>query len=388
MSNQDHLAEELGRALHRRVDSLHDAPLTVDDVRGRARSIRRRRLAAGGTAVAAAVAVVLIAPFALSGSLGRADSHQPMLPAPRPAHTAHTAVLHDRTVSLPDGRPVKVDLDNADVTQLGLLTDGRILAATSRPQAIRVISTTDNSWASYPVTYNALVVSADDHVAAWVDQAGRVQVLESGQADPVQMAEVPTNFGGPASVDAVAGTDCANGGCQVLVSDGTSTFGVTTSEGYQKVLAGRQLRVTDVSPDGKLWAGTTVPEADHQFGCAELYDPAADRVVAHSCATSGLRFAPDGQHLTGDRGDGNMYGEVDVLDRDLRLVRTFTQPRGQAVSRYAWEDDSHLLLSTAGLQDHQWSLLRVSVGDGAEEAVDGPAHGRNPEMVAEYVLSE
>ena len=52
------------------------------------------------------------------------------------------------------------------------------------------------------------------------------------------------------------------------------------------MLTGKELRVTDVSPDGGLWAVTPVPDVDHQFGCSGLYDPEADRLVARNCNTS------------------------------------------------------------------------------------------------------
>ena len=50
MTSNDQLTDELGRELHRRADDLHGAPLTFDDVRGRARAIRRRRRAAAAAA--------------------------------------------------------------------------------------------------------------------------------------------------------------------------------------------------------------------------------------------------------------------------------------------------------------------------------------------------
>ena len=54
-------------------------------------------------------------------------------------------------------------------------------------------------------------------------------------------------------------------------------------------------------------------DADPQYGCSGLYDPAAATMVARSCETSNLQFAPDGQHLLGMRGDNNMYGSADVF---------------------------------------------------------------------------
>ena len=385
MSTQDPMTEALGRELHRRVDGLYDAPLTLDDVRGRAHGIRRRRRATAAAAVAAAVAVVAAVPAVLSGSLDRADGPQPAPPAP--TQSAHTAVLHDGTVTLPDGRTVDIGLDNADVSQLGVLTDGRILATPMRSNAIQLFSADGSPEATYRVTYNALTMSSDDQLAAWVDRDGQVQVLESGSAEPVALARVPMPGEAVPTIDAVTGSDCAHGGCRVLAGDGTSTFGATTSDRAEDVLTGKELRVTDVSPDGGLWAVDTVPDVDHQFGCSGLYDPEADRLVARNCNTSKLTFAPDGRHLLGARGDGNMYGEVTVLDDHLQVVGTYAA-KDQAISRFAWADESHLLAATVTVEGSQWSLVRVGLDGGDPEVVAGPVAGRNPEMIAEYLLSE
>ena len=52
MTHDQDLADRLGETLHRRADALHDTPLDLLDVRGRATSIRRRRHAVVGVAAA------------------------------------------------------------------------------------------------------------------------------------------------------------------------------------------------------------------------------------------------------------------------------------------------------------------------------------------------
>ena len=79
-------------------------------------------------------------PAVLSGSLDRADGPEPAPPAP--TQSAHTAVLHDGEVTMPDGRTVRLDVAPSDVQQLGVLTDGRIVVAMTKPLAVRVYSTT------------------------------------------------------------------------------------------------------------------------------------------------------------------------------------------------------------------------------------------------------
>ena len=378
--------ETFVRELERRADHVHGAPLSFDDVRGRARRLQRRRRSTAAAAVAAAVAVAAIVPAAIAGHDVRSDRLDPAPPAPVPS--AHTAVLHNGVVQLPDGRSVHVGLAEDDVSQLGYLTDGRILAATMKPMAIQVISTKESSRPSYPVTYNNFAVSADDRVAAWVDHAGHVQVLEAGRADPVEMAEVPTKYGAPPSVAAVTGADCANGGCRVLVGD-TTVWGATTSEGYEDVLPGKQLSVNDISPDGKLWAVHTEATTDHELGCAGLYDPEADRLlVARNCEADNLDFSPDGRHLLSAYGENNMMVDPAVLDLHLEPVVDLTpDARSTVVSRMAWVDPTHVLVSTADMNSRDWMLERIDLS-GRVEVLAGQSPGPDPERGPAYLFSE
>ena len=55
----DDLTTRLSRQLHEQVDDWHAAPLTLDGVRGRARSIQRTRRIVTGTVAAAVVAVIV-----------------------------------------------------------------------------------------------------------------------------------------------------------------------------------------------------------------------------------------------------------------------------------------------------------------------------------------
>jgi hypothetical protein len=196
--------------------------------------------------------------------------------------------------------------------------------------------------------------------------------------------------GGSPIVNAVLGSGCDDGGCRVLVGDGTTTSAEVTVDEVRDLTTSEPLRVSDVSADGTVWAVSFIPTAENeQFGCSGLYDPESDEVVARSCETSGLLFAPDGQHLLGMRGDNNMYGEVSTFDLDLQRVGTF-DPEGDTdvVSRAAWADADHLLVTTADWETSRWSLVRVATGGSGPDVVDGPVPGRNPEMFVEFLLSE
>ena len=85
MTHDQDLARRLGETLHRRADALHDTPLDLLDVRGRATSIRRRRHAVVGVAAAAAVAAVVLpaVPAARPGATTGGSTSSPRRRSPR-----------------------------------------------------------------------------------------------------------------------------------------------------------------------------------------------------------------------------------------------------------------------------------------------------------------
>ncbi|MEP9361945.1 hypothetical protein ABLE68_03195 [Nocardioides sp. CN2-186] len=382
MTDETRLTDELTR----RAERVHAAPLSFESVRGRAQTIRRRRRAAAATGVAAAVAAVVLLPAVLSGGSDR-SAPDPAPPAPAPPGSS---VLHDGVVTLPDGSTVPVDVDNADVSQMGVLTDGRIVLALAQPQSIRVYGADGSLDDTYPAFANEITVSADDGAVAWVAKDRTVRVLTSGTAEPATLPGIPLQNQTSGNIDAVLDAE------HLLVGDGSTTNGLLTSTGIEDLRTSEDLRVQDVSPDGDLWAVSYAAPEDPQFGCSGLYDPGAQTMVARSCDTSGLRFSPDGQHLLGMRGDNNMYGEVSTFDLDLEQVGTFT-PTGKTavVSRAGWADATHLLvgvtdwkLGLADVDTNPWSLVRVGLGGEDPEVVTPEGPGRNPEFVAEFVVSE
>lgn len=375
--------ETFVRELERRADDIHGAPLSLETVRDRARQIRRRRRTAVAAGAAAAVAVAVLVPAVLTSGSGSDSAPDP---APQPT-VPGASVLHDGTLTLPGGDTVKLDVDNADVTGMAVLTDGRIVLALQKPYAVRVYAPDGTLAATYPVGVNALTTSADDRAVAWVGEDARVQVLTSGVAEPATLPGVPMPGESVGGIDAVLDTGHLLGG------DGSTTgYEMVAGQEYAEELStGEPLQVTDVSPDGDLWAVRFDDDADPQYGCSGLYDPKAQQMVARNCDASGLTFAPDGQHLLGGYFENNMAGEVSTYDLDLTEVGTF-DPEGErvVVSRAAWADPSHLVVAVVDWDRSTWSLVRVGIdGDGDDPTVVVPEQpGRNPESVMEYLLSE
>ncbi|WP_243056726.1 hypothetical protein [Nocardioides sp. SR21] len=374
MIDETRLSDELSRRAH----DVRGSTLTLDDVQGRARSIRRRRAAAVAGGVAAAVALVVLVPTVLSGGSGpKSDGVDP---APRPP--GHTAVLHDGTLTLPGGGTVALDVDNADVTELGLLTDGRIVLASTQPHGVLVYGPGGELQAEY-TAQNTIAMSPDDRAVAWLEDDGSVHVLESGVAEPTELGTVEIDPNTGASIDAVIDAG------RVLVGNWNTTTTEVTAGGVSELTTSEPLHVTDVSPDGDLWAVQYADDADPQFGCQGLYDPAAATMVARNCETGPLRFSPDGQHLLGMRGDNNMYGDASVLDLDLQRVGGWASGgQGDVISSAAWADADHVLVSEVNWKTSTWTLVEVDLAWTEREVLDGPTEGRNPEMLSEYLLSE
>jgi hypothetical protein len=334
------------------------------------------------------VAAAVLIPASLLGGSPRSTAPEPTPPSP----AGHTAWLHDGQLTLPDGSTVDVDLDNQDVTQLGVLTDGRIVVATSQPQVIQVFSAAGEHAATYRVPTNAITMSADDTLAAWIDDNHRVVVLESGVTEPTTFAwGIPMPGEADGSIDAVYGSGCANDGCTVLGGDFTTTTTTLSlrSEPGIDLETSEPLRIEDVSPSGELWAVSFPPAEGEQFGCSGLYDVEAGQVIARNCNTSLLRFAPDGQHLSGMRGDNDMFGQAEVYDLALKPVDVFDPGKNTVLKDVAWADASHLLVVTAGLDRHpSWSLLRVPIDGGDPETVTGPVDGPSAEDRSTFRLSD
>ncbi|HYF72943.1 MAG TPA: hypothetical protein VD864_08980 [Nocardioides sp.] len=376
--------ETFVRELERRADHAFGgapgAPLTFDDVRGRARSIQRRRRGAVAGAVAAVVALAVLVPTVLAGG---SDRSQGVDPAPEPSVASGASVLHDGTLTLPDGTTVTLDVDNADLHQLGVLADGRIVVPTNQPSRLRVFAPDGTPAAELPIGATLIRMSPDGDAVAWMEGDGSVMVLRSGSPDPVELGAVEAQDPYYPMIDAVVDAE------HVLVGDGNTTTTEVTSEGVRPLSTSEPLRVTDVSPDGDLWAVQYADDADPQFGCVGLYEPEAAEMVARNCESSGLRFSPDGEHLLGGRGDNGMLGDATVFDRDLDVVgRWESEGRGDVLKSVAWADADRLLVSETNWKTSSWTLARVDLTWSDREVLDGLEGGGNPEMMSEFLLSD
>ena len=233
--------ETFTRELERRADDVQGAPLTLADVRGKARSIQRRRRAAAA-AVAAVVTAAILVPVALTrGGDGEGPDPAPS-PTPSPSvvepSRSDTSVLRDGVLTGPDGSTTPLDLETADVQQYGVLTDGRVVVAMSSiddgPRIIRVYGADGELDAEHEVALNEITMSADDSLVGWVgldsELNGQFVVLETGVTEPTVFDwGVPMPGESFGHIDALYGSDCANNGCTLLAGDFATTTSVITN---------------------------------------------------------------------------------------------------------------------------------------------------------------
>jgi hypothetical protein len=278
---------------------------------------------------------------------------------------------------------VSLDIGDAQVQQIGVLTDGRTLVATSQPNRIRLFGADGALASEYSIGTSLIRMSPANDAVAWMEGDGSVMVLSSDSPAPVELGAVEVQDPFYPMIDAVVDAE------HVLVGDGNTTTTEVTPDGIRPLTTSEPLRVTDVSPDGELWAVRYDDDADPQFGCVGLYEPDTAQMTARNCETANLTFSPDGQHLLGARGDNSMLGDATVFDRELGVVGHWeSSGKADVLKGAGWLDADHLLVTETNWKDSSWALVRVDLTWSDRAVVDTVENGGNPEMMSEFLLSE
>jgi hypothetical protein len=408
----EQLARDLTRSLHERVDRMGDAPISLHDVQGRARSIKRRRRITAAAGIAAAAAVLV--PTAMLAIPGAERSEAPPAgPTPTQVTPDHAKAggegldvgdlpvgeapvigyldLTDTpTIVEPGGRRLPLDTEGEPSGYASLL-DGRYVVVTEGEggSLVEVVGPDGTSRATYPRT-GGIVLGQDSDQVAWAAPDGTVQVLQVGAAEPRPLG----TLAGPApAVVSLAGSgDCfadvppgTTGGCIVAAdvneADGNRLGWVISSAGADGPIHsgdGRPedpaiLSVADFTtlgdPPGTLGedygemvAGITEVKPDGT--CSGVYGPTPQRVtdwLVETCDHRFGTFSPDASRITAWEAYGDGLGHVqvgmyDVSSGELLWDRVATEPGMAFVHSATWEDDGHLL--APAYQDGEWHLVR------------------------------
>ena len=384
----DELTTRLSRELHDQVEGWHDAPLTLESVRGRARSIRRtRRLVAAG-AVAAAVGAIAV-PTALVGAdlSGRGNRELPPV-TNTPSEAAEPTPKADGsfplTLDVPEGEPPATgylvpgeqqlvtpsetyDLPG-DFVQIAPYDGGwvGIRAGELGPFGTEVV-VLDGDLEEVSATRSApsLARSADGSRLGWVEAGGdgadwtAVNAPADGGEPirtPVPAETVPEGF---LAEDTLA-LSRADG------ATGQTSFSQAGPDGQleERSLAGFQ-SVGGVSEIAGLVAGQTEFRGDSTCSEVRRTDPAGEPKAWGTCEFQLGTFSPDGTALIGyasyyDFGSPTLTVLDATSGTPLVEFSSSRSPRGSAVVlAAAWEDDDTVLALVD--QSGDQSVLRLGL---------------------------
>jgi hypothetical protein len=389
MSQHDDLTSTLTRELEDRAHTMDDTLLHLTDVRGRARTIRRRRTSGAVAGVAATVALVVpVATFAAhtSGKPEPGPATQTPTQTPTAAPADPQAVLDLKRlpvgaratggylaggeINLADGTTGAIGSLAARVDGFALLSNGTAVYHTRDAGGRTGIEGTDaggRQHGPYPAG-DGLVSDSTRTSAAWVSPAGQVRAWVATHTAPVPVgAPVP---GAAWQVSGVVG-DCSTS-CQVLVrttdqSTGDVADWLVSSAGAAAQVAPKApfTTINDVSASGALLGYTHIGAGT---SCSAVTDRSG-RESWKTCRHTLLAFSPDADHISADvayhSGDGSsVIAAYDATGGQLLFEHRSTLKTQAVVRGTVWEDDDHLLgLVRQGLD---WAVVRFGV-DGSME---------------------
>ncbi len=397
--NHTPLEDQVHDALHRRVDPIQHAPLTVTDVRSRARRIQRRRAVAAGAAVAAVLAIAVPAGLSMNGPAQRSEvppATQPPSPSPRLA--TGTVLVDPRSAEVVEETPVPL----MDVDGPRLITpDGAI----DLPKVYDTLTPYLDGWVGVAVNdapdlptstiefldadlrvedggsaTAGLVVSPDGQRIAWSEYTGsRWQVV---LADPTSDAEwVYTTFPpAPESHLIVPVGFISEEEVAVRAYDDTTTTTTYSAGGGEPVEIPGLLQVDASSPATGVVAGLS--ELRRDAACSAVVDGLTRSAAAiwDTCDHRLGPFSPSGAYVVGTdpQADGNGPPAITLLDAATgREVVTFKAvlPRrtvGGFWSEMAWQGDEALVVRMFSGDDY--FMMRLGL-DGSVQRIGIPGAG-------------
>ncbi|WP_341923714.1 hypothetical protein [Nocardioides psychrotolerans] len=409
MSDHD-WESRMSEELDQRARRLDDAPFSLDQVKGRAGSIRRtRRLAVAGAVLASAAVVVPIAVVSGQG-LGDTDSTpgpatsstSPSAPptratdgvTPAPVPTADAIgidYLDGTTWVHPDGTTVTLDTAYRGGAVLG----GSLLGVRNDDDTgrhfIDVVSPAGEVGESIEIT-SGIAVNDDRTVVAFVEPDGDLMTMWDPTAGADGRAAIASGLSvGIIAVDPVAivgGPTCGpEDECRVLYNtgDGVSPPRVASSAGTDEPVVPGDVpgvAVSDASDAGLV----TVQQASQDLGsCNGLYDVTSAAYLWDTCDRFLLDLNPSGSLVATTHayldGPGNAY--VALLDTATEQEVARFDPAEGVVVTETWLDDETLL---ALVLDSRGSSIWRLGADGSSERLTSRSDQGGDDMSPTHVL--
>jgi hypothetical protein len=391
MSNHDE-KDLLAHELRQRSAGVGGHPIGLDDVRDRARSIRRRRNAVRG--VVAAVVLAVAVPVGLSATdlLGSSGTPAPPVASQSGEPTPDTATptpgpdgsfpltVHGLEKGEPAGVPYVVAKGAQLVTPDGTFDlpesyatiapyNGGWLAIGSEQHPGKVIMLDDNLEVTHtdPAGGYDLAVSADlSHVAYVVAEGNNKVMLVDAPTDGTDPVTWMIDSPGGEAVNPVGFLD---NDTVVYNAPATDVMGIARTGGTLTPVEGLR-RIDDASEATGMISGLVSYGIDG--GCSGVMDPDSGRLLWKSCDYSNLRFSPDGRLVVADASyfDGPGSPTLTILDASTGAVVADFSPEQRdtvvGVTQAVWEDDDTVLAIVEEGVDQ--AMVRLGT-DGSIEAV-------------------
>ena len=386
MSNDhdDPWEAEMSRTFDQRVRDLHESPLTLEHVKGKAKRIRRtRRVAATAAGVAVAAVIIPIAVFAGQGLVDEDSGPGPAdTPSPNPTATDTGSpgfgYLEGRTLHLEDGSTVELPERYQSVTVLGEDIFATRNNDDTGQDTLDVIIERSIVTESVEVQ-SGPVISDDQNVIAYLEPGGSLVTRFEGGGSGVS-----TDLGPNASLAAVTGEPGCDAArpCRVFVNDDTQGAPtVIDLLGEREEPVPGALKVSDANDDGLV---TVQNDSSDTGSCGGIYDSRASAYLWETCDYFLFDLSPDSQYVDATHayldGAGNSYAAILDAATGDELAR-LDPPEG-LIRQTAWQDDEHLLATVYDTEG--WSIYRLGV-DRTVEQVVGPST-KGDDLTPAYTL--
>jgi hypothetical protein len=369
--------DELRSALQRGASGVgEDQLLTLDDVKGRARGLRRRRAALAGVATLAVVALAVPVGLSVGDGSVTGPEIEPAAPTETVAPPADTT-----DVLLTTARPLgevppgidylhddEIQVAGTDETSVVVgpwyygtapLGDGWVaLRSSDDGEALDVLDAGGRVIGSHPAA-GGLALSPDGTVLAYGAPGGRIMTLVAG-GEPTQIydgdgAALPVAVAGSKSCD----NESDGGGCAVWFNNEAGREAMTvTTKGIVGGVEGVQV-MADVSADGRV---TGIVSADDFGSCSALLG-VDGKPAWETCDHTLGEFSPDGRYVLGYPAyrDGGGDSSIAILDAQTGDV-VAEASRGESGEAFLagarWDVDGTVLMPV--YEDDTWALMRFT----------------------------
>ena len=408
-SQDDHRGDPLREALHERAEALHEAPVTLDDVRDRAGGIRRRRRIAA--AVGALAVVAVLAPVGIlalggdddAGTPTASDGAGPVAPRPvgrvdftgadlgRGADTSLPYLTDDGVVVDGEAAAEPRSLQANDAAELdgalavGGTNDRGGMSVYLRPED-ETIWVGTNAPVADPVTS-----SERRGRVAWVFGDAANQEVSLAEPDSVGYLESAPDATLPIEDgDATAWRPVGMGPEWIVLEDvaGSESSVVLAAPGEGAREVPGLLRASGVDQVSGRISG--VASRSDDGSCSAIVDP--DGAVAwRTCDYTLLGFSPNGRWVLATGPYRSGFGDTTTAVLDARTGELQAEWRAANPDESAtwisrrWEDDeSFVAVLVVG---NEVSLVRFDIDGSAEYAAD-PVTVEDPAIDMPYVLPE